>query len=157
MNCGLLPDYIIGDMDSVSEAALRSGATLICHKYLNGPSPGLERLQALGLNGEQVAFVGMSEDLAIHIAYRCEAEHLYLIGCRFGMNEFLEKGRAGMGASMLCRIQAGDRITDLKGIHRLKKIKEPRSLFSFASIDWKILQQFFYERFNLAKRGGYIR
>ena len=35
---GLLPDLIVGDMDSAGEAALRSGAELVVHGY-----PGEER------------------------------------------------------------------------------------------------------------------
>ena len=37
-----------GDFDSVSDDALRCGAELIVHAYLDGKAPGAERLQALG-------------------------------------------------------------------------------------------------------------
>ena len=46
---GLVPDLIVGDMDSATEAALRSGAELIVHGYPGGEAPGAARVAALGL------------------------------------------------------------------------------------------------------------
>ncbi|MCL7746157.1 putative cytokinetic ring protein SteA [Halalkalibacter alkaliphilus] len=115
----IVPDFIIGDMDSISEKAIDCGAQLICHEHPNGSSPGKERLNKMGLFVDTIRFVGTSEDVAITASYWSGANHLYLIGCRLGMTEFLEKGRAGMGSTWLCRIQAGEKITDLKGIHHL--------------------------------------
>ncbi|MFC0471017.1 putative cytokinetic ring protein SteA [Halalkalibacter kiskunsagensis] len=116
----VVPDFIIGDMDSISENAIHCGAVLICHEHPNGHSPGKERLQELGLDVDTIRFIGTSEDVAITASYWAGADRLFLIGCRTGMTEFLEKGRAGMGSTWLCRIQAGDKITDLKGIHTLE-------------------------------------
>src|SRR5262249_41492945 len=36
---GYRPDVIVGDMDSVSDEALRSGAEIVVHAYRNGASP----------------------------------------------------------------------------------------------------------------------
>lgn len=119
LNNRICPDFIIGDMDSISEKALRCHAHLICHEHPNGSSPGKERLARLGLQAETIRFVGTSEDVALIAAYWSGAAHMYLIGCRIGMTEFLEKDRAGMGATWLARMQAGDRLTDLKGVHRI--------------------------------------
>ncbi|WP_052144766.1 putative cytokinetic ring protein SteA [Halalkalibacter okhensis] len=118
----IVPDFIIGDMDSVSEKAITCGAQLICHEHPNGTSPGRDRLNKMGILVDTIRFVGTSEDVAITASYWSGANHLYLIGCRMGMTEFLEKGRAGMGSTWLCRIQAGEKITDLKGIHQLTNL-----------------------------------
>ncbi|WP_017727028.1 putative cytokinetic ring protein SteA [Halalkalibacterium ligniniphilum] len=126
------PDLIVGDMDSVSEKTLQQVSNRLVHQYLNGYAPGAERLQGLGLEGECFSFVGTSEDVAIHLAYWAGARHLYLIGCRSGFNEFLEKGRAGMGSSFLCRMQAGARVTDVKGIHRMVGTNETLPIWSFS-------------------------
>ena len=48
---GRRPDIILGDMDSVSDDALRCGAQIIVHAYKNGDAPGLARVRALGLDG----------------------------------------------------------------------------------------------------------
>ncbi|WP_052016002.1 putative cytokinetic ring protein SteA [Alkalihalobacillus hemicellulosilyticus] len=113
------PHFIFGDMDSISERAMFCGATLICHQHVNGDSPGKKRVDRLGLETELIQFVGTSEDVAIMAAYWSEASRIFLVGCRLGMEEFLEKGRPGMGATWLARIQAGTKITDLKGIHHI--------------------------------------
>ncbi|GAF63819.1 hypothetical protein BTS2_0711 [Bacillus sp. TS-2] len=116
----LKPHFIVGDMDSVSNTSLRCGAEIICHRYLTGQSPAIERVNDLGCDKvSEFTFVGTSEDLAIYLTYWSDAKHLYLIGCRIGMSEFLEKGRSGMSSSILSRIQAGNKMTDLKGIHQL--------------------------------------
>lgn len=119
MRIGIIPDYIIGDMDSVSERALKSTAEIIIHAYPNGRAPGEERIKKLLLSYHKFTFIGTSEDVAITFAYCSGANKLYTIGTRIGMNEFLEKGRAGMGSSLLTRMQVGHSLTDLKGIHRL--------------------------------------
>lgn len=118
---GYQPDFIIGDMDSVSEESLQSGAALVCHSYEDGYSPGSTRLSSLGLSYQTLSLVGTSEDMAIQASYWSNADHIYLVGCRFGMRDYLEKGRPGMASSVLARIQAGDCLTDLKGIHKLEK------------------------------------
>ena len=105
------------------------GATLLCHEHVNGSSPGLKRVKKLNLDAQTIRFIGTSEDVAITSAYWSNARHVYLIGCRIGMTEFLEKARRGMGATLLSRMQAGDRLTDLKGIHLLYEY----------SFDWKFI------------------
>ncbi len=157
----ITPDFIIGDMDSISEKAIACGAQLICHEHPNGTSPGKERLNHMGLFVETIRFVGTSEDVAITASFWSGANRLYLIGCRIGMTEFLEKGRAGMGSTWLCRLQAGDKITDLKGIHTLEHS-------SFFPLQWsrrhrpkpsllETIQQLVSERMGLWKKKEVLR
>jgi uncharacterized membrane-anchored protein len=40
MEAGLRPDLIVGDMDSVSDEALASGAEVVVHAYADGDAPG---------------------------------------------------------------------------------------------------------------------
>ncbi len=40
LELGIKPDIIMGDFDSVSDAAMHSGAELIVHAYLDGKAPG---------------------------------------------------------------------------------------------------------------------
>ena len=49
LEAGLKPDVVLGDMDSASDEALRSGAELVVHAYPDGRAPGGERLERLGL------------------------------------------------------------------------------------------------------------
>ncbi len=49
LEAGYKPDVIVGDMDSVSDTALRSGAEVLVHAYRgNGSAPGAARADALG-------------------------------------------------------------------------------------------------------------
>src|SRR6266513_2193344 len=49
LDAGMRPDVIVGDMDSVSDRALRCGAELVVHAYRHGAAPGAPRLDRLGL------------------------------------------------------------------------------------------------------------
>src|SRR4051812_17602472 len=49
LEVGLRPDLIVGDMDSVSDAALRCGAEIVVHAYRDGTAPGLTRVQELAI------------------------------------------------------------------------------------------------------------
>lgn len=118
---GLKPHLIIGDMDSVSERALRCGAEIVVHGYVNPdrPSPGWERCQQLGLEAHLLRAPGTSEDVAMLLAYESDAELIVAVGSHFSLEEFLEKGRAGMASTLLTRLKVGSRLVDAKGVSRL--------------------------------------
>ena len=116
---GLVPDLIVGDMDSASDAALRSGAELIVQGYPGAGAPGAPRLTALGLPHSIVAAPGTSQDLALLIAYEHGAELLVSVGTPQSLVEFLGKGRAGMSSTFLARLLVGDALVDASGIDRL--------------------------------------
>jgi uncharacterized membrane-anchored protein len=116
---GLVPDLIVGDMDSASDAALRSGAELLVHGYPGGEAPGAERLEALGLAHAIVAAPGTSQDLALLIAYEHGAERLISVGTPLALVEFLGKGRAGMSSTFLTRLLVGDVLVDASGFSGL--------------------------------------
>jgi uncharacterized membrane-anchored protein len=117
---GLVPDLIVGDMDSAGEAALRSGAELIVHGYPGGDAPGVARLAALGLPHSIVAAPGTSQDLALLIAYEHGAKLLVSVGTPQSLVEFLGKGRAGMSSTFLARLLVGDALVDASGVSRLE-------------------------------------
>ncbi len=116
---GLVPDLIVGDMDSASDAALRSGAELLVQGYPGGDAPGAGRLADLGLRHSIVAAPGTSQDLALLIAYEYGAELLVSVGTPQSLVEFLGKGRAGMSSTFLTRLLVGDALIDASGISRL--------------------------------------
>jgi uncharacterized membrane-anchored protein len=116
---GKRPDVIIGDMDSVSERALRSGAVLVVHAYAGGRAPGAERLRQLGLDHIVFEAPGTSEDIAMLLAYERGAELIVAVGTHSSMAEFLDKGRAGMASTFLVRMKVGSILVDAKGVSRL--------------------------------------
>jgi uncharacterized membrane-anchored protein len=118
---GRTPDVIIGDMDSVSEQALRSGARLVVHGYKDGRAPGAARLDDLGLEYEVYGSEGTSEDIAMLLAYQKGCELIVAVGTHNSMVEFLDKGRAGMASTFLVRMKVGMMLVDAKGVSRLYK------------------------------------
>ena len=119
LELGLKPDMIVGDMDSVSDAALRSGAELVVHAYAGGDAPGLERVKRMGLEAKTCAVPGTSEDLALLLAYEKGAEVIVAVGTHSHLIDFLDKGRRGMSSTFLVRLKVGNRLVDARGVSKL--------------------------------------
>jgi uncharacterized membrane-anchored protein len=116
---GLKPDLVLGDMDSASDEALRSGAELIVHAYADGRAPGCERLDRLGLQYKTLPAVGTSEDVAMMLAAEKGAGLIVSVGAHFNLVEFLDKARDGMSSTFLTRLRVGELLVDAKGVSRL--------------------------------------
>jgi uncharacterized membrane-anchored protein len=116
---GYRPDVIVGDMDSISEAALRSGAEIVLHAYRDGQAPGRERLEQLRLPYKVVEATGTSEDVAYLLAHDKGAALIVAVGSHGNLREFLDKGRGGMASSFLVRLRVGEILVDAKGVSRM--------------------------------------
>ena len=119
LEAGWKPDVVLGDMDSASDAALRSGAELIVHAYRDGQAPGAERLEELDLEHTVVRSVGTSQDVAMLLAHEKGAGLIVSVGAHFNLVEFLERSRAGMSSTFLTRLRVGELLVDAKGVSRL--------------------------------------
>jgi uncharacterized membrane-anchored protein len=119
LEAGSKPDVIIGDFDSVSDTALRCGASLVVHAYADGNAPGAARLDALGLPYTRFLAAGTSEDIAMLLAFEKGAELIVAVGTHNSMVEFLDKGRPGMASTFLVRMKVGPILVDAKGVSRL--------------------------------------
>jgi uncharacterized membrane-anchored protein len=119
LEAGLRPDVIVGDMDSVSDGALRSGAELLVHAYPDGRAPGAVRLERLGVPYQAVAAAGISEDVALQLAHAKGAQLIVAVGTHFNLVEFLERDRAGMASTFVTRLKVGEVLVDAKGVSRL--------------------------------------
>jgi len=116
---GLKPDVIVGDMDSVSDATLRSGPEILVHAYRAGEAPGAARLERLGIPYQVVSATGISEDVALLLAYEKGAELIVAVGTHLNLIEFLERNRAGMSSTFVTRLKVGEILVDAKGVSRL--------------------------------------
>jgi uncharacterized membrane-anchored protein len=116
---GYLPDIIIGDMDSVTDAALKSGAEIIVHAYTDGRAPGLERVEQLNQPAKVFPAPGTSEDIALLLAFEKGADLIVAVGTHSSMVDFLEKGRAGMGSTFLVRLKVGSILVDARGVSKI--------------------------------------
>ncbi|MGH2767682.1 MAG: putative cytokinetic ring protein SteA [Actinomycetota bacterium] len=121
LDLGLRPDIIIGDMDSVTDRALNSGAELVLHAYLDGEAPGRRRLDELGLGYIVFEAAGTSEDIALLLAHEKGAELIVQVGGRTSLIEMLDKGRRGMASTFLVRLRVGPKLVDAKGVSELHR------------------------------------
>ncbi len=119
IEAGFKPDIIIGDMDSVTDDALKSGAELLVHAYADGRAPGMARLEELGLAGTPWPLAATSEDLALLLAYEGGAEIIVAVGTHANLIEYLDKGRKGMASTFLVRLKVGPKLVDAKGVSKL--------------------------------------
>lgn len=118
---GFRPHIILGDMDSVSDATLACGAKLIVHAYADGRAPGMQRIESLGLQAEQFPVSGTSEDAAMLLAYEKGAQLIVAVGTHSNLEDFLDKGRAGMASTFLVRLKVGSRLVDARGVSQLHR------------------------------------
>jgi len=119
IQAGYKPHVIVGDMDSVSDVALQSGAELIVHAYPDGRAPGRERIDRLGLPSAVLPSPGISEDVAILLAHEKGAELIVAVGTHFNLLEFLERNREGMSSTFFTRLKVGDKLVDARGVSTL--------------------------------------
>ncbi len=119
LELGMRPDLIVGDMDSVSDSALQTGAEIVVHAYTDGTAPGAARIERLGLPAVFWPAPGTSEDIALLLAYDQGAEVIVAVGTHSNMLDFLEKGRQGMASTFLVRLKVGSRLVDARGVSRL--------------------------------------
>jgi uncharacterized membrane-anchored protein len=119
LEAGLRPEMIVGDMDSASDAALRSGAELVVHAYPDGRAPGRQRLIEMGLEHTVVPAAGTSQDVAMLMADEKGAALIVSVGAHFNLIEFLDRSRGGMSSTFLTRLRVGEKLVDAKGVSRL--------------------------------------
>lgn len=116
---GYKPDVIVGDMDSVTDEALKSAGEIVVHAYTDGRAPGLKRVEDLGLEAVVFPSPGTSEDIAMLAAYEHKAKLIVALGTHSNMIDFLEKGRKGMASTFLVRLKIGSRLIDARGVSML--------------------------------------
>ncbi|MBC9823198.1 putative cytokinetic ring protein SteA [Terrabacter sp. MAHUQ-38] len=128
LESGHQPDLIVGDMDSVSDAALRCGAEVVVHAYRDGRAPGLARVEMLGIEPVVFPAAGTSEDVAMLLADDAGAELIVAVGTHVTLVEFLDKGRDGQASTFLTRLRVGGKLVDAKGVSRLYRARIPGGL-----------------------------
>jgi uncharacterized membrane-anchored protein len=119
IEAGHRPDAIVGDMDSVSDEALRCGAELIVHAYPDGRAPGLARVRELGLHAVTCPAPGTSEDVALLVADAKSASLIVVVGTHYTLEEFLDKGRPGMSSTFITHLRVAGKLVNARGVHQL--------------------------------------
>ena len=119
LEMGYQPAMVVGDMDSVTDAALKCGAELVVHGYTDGRAPGKARLDMLGLESTAFHYPGTSEDIAMLIAFEKGAQLITMVGAHTNLIEFLDKDRKGMASTFLVRLRVGSVLMDAKGVSQI--------------------------------------
>lgn len=119
IDAGHRPDLILGDLDEVSERALRCGAELVAKATPDGRALGLDRAERLGLTHESIPTGGTAEDAAILLAHTRGASLIVVAGSHSSLPEFLDKGRSGMASAFLTRAAVGAKVVDAKAVAEL--------------------------------------
>ena len=118
---GYTPDLIVGDLEQVSEDALRCGAEVVVHAGPDGDPSRLQRVQDLAVDAAVLRAVGTSEDVAMLLADAAGASLVVAVGTHATLEEFLDNGRQAMASTFLTRLRLGGKLVDAKGVSRLHR------------------------------------
>jgi uncharacterized membrane-anchored protein len=116
LHLGLQPDIVLGELDSVSDLALTSGAELVLHVARDGRAPALPRLEELGAAHTVFRATGTGEDLALLLADSAGADLVVLAGSHTTLAEFIDHGRAEMPGAFLVRLRLGAKLVDARTV-----------------------------------------
>jgi uncharacterized membrane-anchored protein len=118
-DAGYRPDLVVGELDRVSDAALREAGEVVAHADSAGRVTGLARVQDLRIEPRIFATAGTSEDAAMLLAEAGGGRLVVTVGMRATLEEFLDSGRGGMASTVLTRLKLGGRLVDAKAAGQL--------------------------------------
>lgn len=139
ISCGFIPDILVGDMDSVSDVGIYRSREVVLHAYSDGRCPCLSRIAPLNIRYKLLAMPGTSEDIALLMAYDNGASSIILIGGHNCMTDFMERGRKGMGSTLITRMKIEDKLIDYKYIKKMNALNDKRIPLQYASSKGDIL------------------
>lgn len=116
LHLGFQPDIVLGELESVSDLALTSGAELVLHVARDGRAPALPRLEELGAEHTVFRATGTGEDLALLLADSAGADLVVLAGSHTTLAEFIDHGRAEMPGAFLVRLRLGAKLVDARTV-----------------------------------------
>ena len=120
---GLVPDLVVGNVDSVSDETLRSGAEVVVHAHRDGRVPGRDRLDRLGVDAVVFSAGGTSEDVAMLLADAAGASLIVAVGTHATLEEFLDRGRSGQASTFLTRLRVGPKLVDADAVSSLYRAR----------------------------------
>jgi uncharacterized membrane-anchored protein len=116
---GHKPHLIVGDVEAVSDKALRCGAEVVVKVPRDGMPAGLDRLERLGVRATVFRTSATGEDAALLLADDAGARLLVTVGSHTSLEEYLDRGRSGMASSFLTRASVGPKVVDARAVQRL--------------------------------------
>lgn len=135
ISCGFTPDILIGDMDSVSDVGIFRSKDLVLHAYSDGSCPCIEKIKALNIKYKLLAMPGTSEDIALLLAYDKGASSIVLIGGHNCMSDFLDRGRLGMGSTLITRLKVEERLIDFRHFTKLQQLIDRKTSDTYSNAE----------------------
>lgn len=121
LEVGLRPDVVVADIQQVSDQALTCGAEVVAHTRRDSTEDAAERLGRLGLSATTFGSGLTTEDTAILLLHAHGATTVVTVGSHATLEEFLDRGRAGMASSFLARLRVGNALVDAATVAELHR------------------------------------
>ena len=119
LEAGYRPDVIVGDMDSVSDGALRSGAELARPRLPRRRRARRGAARRAGSPVPRVSATGISEDVALQLAAR-QGRGADRRGRDAPEPDGVPRAKPrGMSSTFVTRLKVGEILVDAKGVSRL--------------------------------------
>lgn len=116
LKAGYTPTIVVGSMDHISDAAIRSAGEVVV-TTTSGTVDMPERLERHGKAISTFVSTGNDDDLAIVLADTNEAAVIVHVGAPATLSEFLERPPAEVARMFVARLRAGSKIVDAKSVH----------------------------------------
>lgn len=120
---GLTPDLVVGDVDQVSDAALRAAGEVVVQVGRDAAAAvapsDRDRLDRLGVEPTVFAAGGGSADAALLLVDAAGAAVVVTVGWPPDLVAFLDQGRQQMASDFLTRLRVSPRLLDARAAARL--------------------------------------
>ncbi|MPZ60458.1 MAG: hypothetical protein GEU93_04005 [Propionibacteriales bacterium] len=119
LEAGYTPQVVLGDLDTMSDDVLCSGAEVIVRAPLEGRASGIDRLERLGVTCQVFPTSTASADAAMLLADARGARLIVTVGSHASLEEFLDEGHSSMASTFLTRLRVGRTLVDPRAVQRL--------------------------------------
>lgn len=127
---------IIGNVESVSERAMRAASTVVVHDP-EGADAGMTRADALGVSRTTSDAGIASSDLAVLLAHAQGASVIVTVGMETKLIDYLQDSSDLNAGTFLTRLQAGGSLVDARTLAQVY-----RHRYSFWTVFWLLAAGF---------------
>jgi uncharacterized membrane-anchored protein len=103
----------------VSDKVLHAAHEVVLHSDRGERVSGADRLSRLGVRHQTLAASGTTDDVALLLADVRGAALIVTVGARAGLEDLLDRQRAGMSSTFLTRLRVGPRLVDARSVPQL--------------------------------------
>ncbi len=118
---GMPLDVLVGDLGEVSDQAIRHASHVVVRLEHEGTTPGLARVDRMGLTRTTVTTSVRPADLALLMADDSEVRTLVSAGADRTVTAMLDSGRAEAAAAFVTRLRVGSRLLDAQAVAALHR------------------------------------